>query len=72
MQILLGVQIVVCVLLVVSILLQRGTPGLGSVFGGSVVETFRSRRGFEAFLFNFTIFLTVVLIANSLVLAIMS
>lgn len=65
------IQFVICVLLVLSVLLQRGTPGLGTVFGGSVAETYRSRRGFEAFIFNFTIFLTVALAANSILISLL-
>ncbi len=71
MQILFVIQFIICLLLIVSILLQRGTPGLGTVFGGSVAESYRSKRGFEAFIFNFTIFLTVLLVANSIVITIL-
>lgn len=59
-------QIVVCALLIVCILLQRGNSGLGTMFGGSVAEGYRTKRGFEAFLYNATIFLGVIFVANSL------
>ena len=60
-------QIVVCVLIVVSVLLQNRAEGLGKMFGGGG-EVFRTKRGFEKFLCYFTIFLTLVLVAISLVL----
>ena len=43
------VQIVVCVLLVVSVLLQNRAEGLGQMFGGGG-EIFRTKRGLEKFL----------------------
>ncbi len=64
-QILLISQIVVCVLLIVSILLQNRAEGLGSMFGGGG-EVFRTKRGLEKFLYYFTIFLVVVLVVLSL------
>lgn len=51
-------QVVVCVLLVVSILLQNRAEGLGKMFGGGG-EVFRTKRGFERFLYYFTIILAV-------------
>ncbi len=67
MQVMLISQIVVCVLLTVSILLQNRAEGLGKMFGGGG-EVFRTKRGFEKFLFYFTIFLIVVLVVLSLVI----
>jgi len=67
MQILLIAQIVVCCALTVSILLQNRAEGLGKMFGGGG-EVFRTKRGFEKFLFYFTIFLIVVLVVLSLVI----
>lgn len=64
-KILLVSQIVVCVLLVVSILLQNRAEGLGSMFGGGG-EIFRTKRGLEKFLYYFTIFLVVLLVCLSL------
>lgn len=64
-KILLVLQIVVCVLLVVSILLQNRAEGLGSMFGGGG-EIFRTKRGLEKFLYYFTIFLVVLLACLSL------
>lgn len=64
-RILLISQIVVCTMLVVSILLQNRAEGLGKMFGGGG-EVFRTKRGLEKFLYYFTIFLIVVLVALSL------
>jgi preprotein translocase subunit SecG len=58
-------QIAVCVLLIVSILLQNRAEGLGKMFGGGG-EVFRTKRGLEKFLYYFTIFLIVVLVMLSL------
>ena len=46
---LLYTQIVVCILVVVSVLLQNRAEGLGKMFGGGG-EVFRTKRGFEKFL----------------------
>jgi len=61
------VQIVVCVLLVISILLQNRAEGLGQMFGGGG-EIFRTKRGLEKFLYYLTIGLIVVLVVTSLVI----
>lgn len=64
-NILLISQIVVCVVLTISILLQNRAEGLGKMFGGGG-EVFRTKRGLEKFLYNFTIALIVILIVLSL------
>lgn len=61
------VQIVVCVLLVISILLQNRAEGLGQMFGGGG-EIFRTKRGLEKFLYYLTIVLIAVLIISSMVI----
>ncbi len=66
-NILLYVQIVVCVLVVISVLLQNRAEGLGKMFGGGG-EVFRTKRGLEKFLYYGTIFLAVLLVAISLLL----
>ncbi len=66
-NILLYIQIVVCVLIVTSVLLQNRAEGLGRMFGGGG-EVFRTKRGFEKFLYYFTIFLAIVLVTISLIL----
>lgn len=66
-EILLIVQIVVCVLLTISILLQNRAEGLGKMFGGGG-EIFRTKRGLEKFLYYFTIILVSVLVVLSLLI----
>lgn len=64
-KILLIVQVVICVILSITILLQNRAEGLGKMFGGGG-EVFRTKRGLEKFLYYLTIFLIVALVANSL------
>ncbi len=66
-NILLYVQIGVCVLVIVSILLQNRAEGLGKMFGGGG-EVFRTKRGLEKFLYYFTIALVVLLVVISLLI----
>lgn len=61
------IQIVVSVLLIVSVLLQNRAEGLGSLFGGGG-EIFRTKRGFEKFLYNGTIVLGAIFAVLSLVI----
>ncbi len=61
------IQIVLAVLLSVSVLLQQSEAGVGGAFGGSdSVSTWRTRRGFEKFLFVATIILSILFIASAL------
>jgi len=60
-------QIIVSVALMVAILVQAKGEGLGSFFGGEGGGIFRTRRGWEKTLFNFTIALAVVWLAISLI-----
>jgi len=66
-NILLYIQISICILVVISILLQNRAEGLGKMFGGGG-EVFRTKRGLEKFLYYFTIFLSVLLVVISLLL----
>lgn len=51
-------EALVAILLSISILLQNRSGGLGTVFGGSSGgESYRSRRGLEAVLYNSTLIL---------------
>lgn len=61
------VQIIVCVVLVISVLLQNRAEGLGQMFGGGG-EIFRTKRGLEKFLYYLTIALIAVLVVTSLVI----
>jgi preprotein translocase subunit SecG len=66
-NILLFVQIGVCVLVVISVLLQNRAEGLGKMFGGGG-EVFRTKRGLEKFLYYFTITLVILLVLISLLI----
>lgn len=62
-------QIIISVALVVVILMQtKSSGGLGGIFGGDG-SVFRTRRGVERTLFNFTIVLSVAFLAVSLLSA---
>ncbi len=64
-------QILVGALLVAAILFQPSTAGIGGTFGGSDgMQNFRTKRGFEKFLFIATIVLGV-LFATLCVLAVL-
>ena len=61
-------QIIVAVVLILVLLLQVRGGGLGGIFG-QADTTFRTRRGLEKTLFQFTIVLVVVFIALAIVSA---
>jgi preprotein translocase subunit SecG len=60
-------QIVVSIALVLTILLQVRGGGLGGIFG-QADTVYRTKRGVEKTLFQFTIILVVIFVAISLVL----
>jgi preprotein translocase subunit SecG len=57
-------QVSVSIALMASILLQARGAGLGAAFGGDS-SVYRSRRGIEKRLFQFTVLLTVLFILFS-------
>ena len=60
-------QIIIAIALMVVVILQaRSSGGLGSMFGGDQ-GVFRTRRGVEKTLFNFTIVLAIAFVIVSLV-----
>jgi preprotein translocase subunit SecG len=59
-------QLLVCVGLIAAILLQSRGAGLGATFGGDS-SVYRSRRGVEKRLFQFTIILALLFVGVSLV-----
>lgn len=62
------IQIVLAVLLTVSVLLQKSEAGAGGAFGGGdSVSTWRTRRGFDKFLFLFTIVISILFVASTIV-----
>ncbi len=58
-------QIIVALVLIVIILFQVRGGGLGGIFG-QADSTFRTRRGLEKTLFQFTIALVVIFIVLSI------
>ena len=59
------VQFIVGCLLIVLVLMQSKGTGLGTVFGGES-SVFRTRRGLERLLFNFTIYCSAIFLLVSL------
>ena len=55
-----------CIGLITAILLQSRGAGLGATFGGES-SVYRSRRGVEKRLFQFTIIMTVLFVGVSMV-----
>lgn len=60
------IQIVLAVLLTVAVLFQQSEAGAGGAFGGSdSVSSWRTRRGFEKFLFSATIVLAILFVVSA-------
>jgi preprotein translocase subunit SecG len=53
-------QMVIAVTIIVIVLLQTKNAGLSSMFGGSDMGVYRTRRGVEKTLFNATVVLGVL------------
>jgi len=58
-------QLLVSIALMASILLQARGAGLGATFGGDS-SVYRSRRGIEKRLFQFTVILTMLFVVFSI------
>lgn len=65
------VQIVLAILLMVTILLQSRGSGISSAFGASGGEYFRVRRGFEKLIFYSSIVISILFVANILLIALL-
>lgn len=63
-------ELLIAVGIVVSVLLQSRSAGLGNIFGGGGGGTFKSRRGTEALLFNATMVLGVAFAVVAIAIAI--
>lgn len=62
------IQIILAVLLTVSVLLQKSEAGAGGAFGGGdSVSTWRTRRGFDKFLFLFTIVISILFVVSTII-----
>jgi protein translocase SecG subunit len=54
-------QIILSIILILAILLQQSTAGLGGALGGGDGESlYHTRRGFEKFLFTTTIVVSIL------------
>ncbi len=65
-------EIVISIGIVITVVLQNRSGGLGAVFGGGGGEAYRSKRGLEAVLYNTTIALGVLFALVALAIAILS
>jgi len=63
------IQIILSVLLIISILLQANSAGLGGAFGeaNSIDSGYHTRRGFEKILFNGTIVIAILFAVSSFI-----
>lgn len=64
-------QIIVSIALIASILLQARGAGLGATFGGDS-SVYRSRRGIERRLWQFTLMLLILFVLFSLAIFVFS
>lgn len=61
------IQIILAILLVAAILLQQRGSSLGGAFGGdNFSSAFHKRRGGELFLFKFSIGISILFVASTL------
>jgi preprotein translocase subunit SecG len=49
------IQVILAVVLIIALLMQAKGSSLGGIFGGDTSSVYRTRRGFEKRLFQFTI-----------------
>ncbi len=54
------IQFILAIVLILVILMQTKGASMGGIFGGETSSVYRTRRGFERRLFQFTIGLSVV------------
>lgn len=61
-------QIILSIILIVAILLQQSSAGVGGALGGGDGGgLYNTRRGFEKFLFVFTIIVAIIFIISSFI-----
>ncbi len=60
------IQIAFAVLLVIAILLQRSSAGLGTIAGSDEGVFFHKKRGFEKFLFIFSIICAIIFVISAI------
>ena len=61
------IQLILSIVLIAVVLMQAKGSSIGSVFGGAESSIYRTRRGLEKRLFQFTILLAVVFVVMSIV-----
>ncbi len=61
------IQIILSVALIGAVLLQQSGAGIGGSFGGTDGGTFYTRRGFEKFLFQATIVISILFALSAFV-----
>ena len=61
------IQLIVSIVLIVVVLMQSKGSNIGAVFGGGDSSIYRTRRGLEKRLFQFTIIIAVVFLLLSIV-----
>jgi preprotein translocase subunit SecG len=64
---LLIIQIILAVVLITVVLMQSKGSSFGGIFGGEASSVYRTRRGFEKRLFQFTIGLAVAFFLVALI-----
>ncbi len=62
-----GAQIVIAIAMIVLVLFQAKDVGLSSMFGGSDMGVYKTRRGVERTMFNATIVLGVLFLVLAVV-----
>jgi protein translocase SecG subunit len=67
-NIILAIQGIVCVLIIISIVMQQRGTALGSAFGSGGGGAYSTRRGIQKNLLLFTIVLIVIFLALAVVL----
>jgi preprotein translocase subunit SecG len=61
------IQILLAIVLITVLVMQAKGSSMGGIFGGDASAVYRTRRGFEKRLFQFTIVLAVVFFTVALV-----
>ena len=69
---LLIVQLILAVVLIVVLLMQAKGSSLGGIFGGDSSSVYRTRRGFEKRLFQFTIGLAIAFFVVALITSVIT
>ena len=65
-------MVLISIGLIAAILMQSRGSGLGATFGGGDSSVYRSRRGVEARLYQFTVVLAVLFVGVSMIVYIAS